>query len=200
MKNNKSWFTLAEIMIVITIMSILSVMATNFDFNKKSSREKMDRFVNKIISTIDTEKINIKIWRGIKSWANTINPDFTKISISSWSINVKYYTGSSVTTLNLLWTWSEIKYPYFWENLYTIKSIDFFSSSGTLLNISSSWKTLEIFLAPDNIILSWSTINNTPYLSTFVKFKIKLWYQPNFKTIEFDKRTWKIEIGTWITN
>jgi len=48
-------------MIVITIMSILSLMATNFDFNKKSSKEKNDRFVNKVISTIDTEKINIKI-------------------------------------------------------------------------------------------------------------------------------------------
>ncbi|EKD65913.1 MAG: hypothetical protein ACD_49C00076G0009 [uncultured bacterium (gcode 4)] len=200
MKNNKSWFTLAEIMIVITIMSILSLMATNFDFNKKSSREKMDRFVNKVISTIDTEKINIKIWRWIKSWTSIINPDFTKISISSWSINIKYYTGSNINSLNLLWTWSEIKYPYFWENLYTIKSIDFFSSSETLLNTSSSWKTLEIFLAPDNITLSWSTISGTSYSSTFVKFKIKLWYQPNFKTIEFDKRTWKIEIGTWITN
>lgn len=192
MKNNKKWFTLAEIMIVITIMSILSLMATNFDFNKKSSKEKNDRFVNKVISIIDTEKINIKIWRWIKSWTNMINPDFTKISISTGSISVKYYTGSSINSLNFLWTWSEIKFPYYWDKLYDIKSISFLDKSENLLSLS--WKTLDIFLAPDNITLSWTSIDNTSYSSNFIKFRINLWYKPEYKTIEFDKRTWKLEI------
>jgi len=194
-KNFKKWFTLAEIMIVITIMSILSLMATNFDFNKKSSREKRDWLINKIISTIDTEKINIKIWRWIKTWTNIINPDFTKISISSWSVNIKYYTWSSITSLNFIWTWSEIKFPFLWEKLYDINSIDFYSSSDSLLNTTSSWKMLDIFLAPDNIYLSWNTIDNTSYLNNLVKFKIKLWYKPEYKIIEFDRRTWKIQVN-----
>lgn len=194
MKNDKKWFTLAEIMIVIAIMSILSLMATNFDFNKKNSKEKNDRFVNKVISTIDTEKINIKIWRWIKSWANMINPDFTKITISTGSINVKYYTGSNITSLNFLWTWSEIKFPFFWDKLYTINFIDFYDSSDTQLNTTSSWKTLDIFLAPDNITLSWTTVGGPSYSDKLVKFRIKLWYRPEYKTIEFDKRTWKLEI------
>jgi hypothetical protein len=54
---------------------------------------------------------------------------------------------------------------------------------------------LDIFLAPDNIYLSWNTIDNTSYLNNLVKFKIKLWYKPEYKIIEFDRRTWKIQVN-----
>lgn len=189
----KKWFTLVELLVVITIITILSIMATNLDFNKKTSKEKAERFMNQVVSIIDTEKINSKIWRWIKIWSGIVNIDFAKIKISTWSINVLYYTGNSISSLNFAWSGASIKYPYYKESLYEINLIQFLNSSWSVINTASPWKNLDIIFSSDNIYLSWSDIANTSY-TNMVWFKIKLWYRPDYKSIEFDKRTWKTEV------
>lgn len=53
-------------MIVITIIGILSIMVTNFDFNKKTDIEKRDRFVTRISSMVRTNNIAMTSGKGIK--------------------------------------------------------------------------------------------------------------------------------------
>lgn len=44
-------------MVVITIVGVLSLMATSFNFNKKTDQERRDRLVTKISSLIRTNNI-----------------------------------------------------------------------------------------------------------------------------------------------
>jgi prepilin-type N-terminal cleavage/methylation domain-containing protein len=62
MRDKNKWFTLIEIMVVIAILSILAIMATSLNFNKKTTMEKRDKILNNIVSIIDTEKLNSKAW------------------------------------------------------------------------------------------------------------------------------------------
>jgi hypothetical protein len=46
-----------ELMIVIAIIGVISIMVSNFDFNKKTDIEKRDHFITKISSLIQTNTI-----------------------------------------------------------------------------------------------------------------------------------------------
>ena len=182
MTNKIKWFTLIELMIVIAIMSILAISATSLNFNKKTTTEKRDKFLAKIVSIIDTEKLNSKAWKGVFINTKIENPTFSEINISSWIININYFTWSDINNMNLIWTWETLNYPFFWDDSYSIKSIEYENKDQ-----SSTWTLTDLNIIFDNIwnniIFSWTT---------WVITKINVWYNKEYKTIYFDKRSWKI--------
>jgi prepilin-type N-terminal cleavage/methylation domain-containing protein len=56
-------FTLIEILVVISIMGILAVTASGFNFNKKTEIEKRDRFVSSISNLINKAKTDAMLGR-----------------------------------------------------------------------------------------------------------------------------------------
>ena len=175
MKKNKKWYTLIEILVVIAIIWILAISAPSFNFNKKTWSEKRDKFLNAIVSVIDTEKLNSKAWKWVPSWTSMMNPIKSVISISSSSIIVNYYTWATAIP------WPTMNTPFFWDPWYSITS---------LIPLNSAWNPLagvaNIDITFDNIL------NNTTFSTAWVILKINAWYNGDNKTIYFDRRTWKI--------
>lgn len=100
MKNDKLWFTLIELLIVIVIFWILALWIFNSSFNTTNDKQKLEIFTNKIISEIESVRTNALVWRWI--WAELIIPDRWEIEIkrkeSNWEAQVliiNYYINES---------------------------------------------------------------------------------------------------------
>lgn len=174
-------------MVVIAIVSILAVSATGFNFNKKTDIEKRNNLLNKITSIIDTEKLNSKAWKWINtSSTNIINPTFSEINVFTWGMDIYYFTWTTIDSN--IFTWTTFKLPFFWDTKYNIKSIDYKnidSSTWTLNNLQIIFDNIW-----NNIIFSWSDSSGNPQIPIIIS--ITAWYSNEYKTIIFDKRTWKI--------
>lgn len=189
-KINKKGFTLVEITVVIIILWLLSLIIVNFDYNKKTDSEKKERIANKILSILNTEKLNLKIGKGISVSSKFINPSYSKVSISTWAVLVTYYTWADINSLSLVWTWEIFKTPFYWEKQYNIKDITYYNSSG-----SNIWplSKVDIFFSWDDTTMSWTNILNFSVApSNLIWLKIQVWYNNNYKTIDFDRRTGKV--------
>lgn len=101
-------FTLIELMVVITIIGMLAITTSNFDWNKKTDIEKQSRFTEKINSIIHSTLLSTSNGRGVKSGMSIINPTSTRIRFSTGSIGVYYYSGSSIVG-----TGEVMKSPFF---------------------------------------------------------------------------------------
>lgn len=62
----KKGFTLIELLVVITIIGILAIVGSNFNFNQKTSGEKVDRLVEKINSMIHSNGLLITSGKAIR--------------------------------------------------------------------------------------------------------------------------------------
>ena len=94
MKKLKSGFTLLELMIVIAIIWISIIWATNISFNSLSNKQRVEWFFYKIKNNIETVKNNVLIWRETFDWTNTIVADIWNIDFNnslSWSVKTYYY-------------------------------------------------------------------------------------------------------------
>lgn len=181
---SQKWFTLAELMIVITIIGILSIMATSFDFNKKTDQEKRDRFVTRIGSMIRTNNIAMTSGKGIKVWTGIINPSSIRLSFATGSIITAYYSGITV-----IGTGDTLMNPFFWESGYTLDG--FYRSNGTNLTLTSALVTpMAVIFENGNISFTGSDSS----VQSSVVIGMNVWYHGSKKILELDRRFGRVTI------
>lgn len=178
----KNAFTLPELMIVITIIAILSLMVTNFDFNRKTDTEKRDRFVTRLVSMTNTNKINMITGRGVLLGGNIVNPSHTEIVVSSGSIVTHYYSGQTI-----IGTGEVISSPFFGESGYKIDSIYGYSDKSLTSKIIFTAPLRITFTSAGDISYSGNNITNDVII-----IGLRMGYHWMFETIEFDRRSGKI--------
>lgn len=143
------WFTLIELMVWISIITIIIIASSKIDFNKMSDRQKANIFASNIRSDIETVKNYALIWKWIGTGLTV--PDEWKISIStnnSWTLETSYLS---------LWVRNRLdEYSINWDTFNKIKELsceklDWSSvlamTGGTI--IFNSW----------NMTLTWCTNN-----------------------------------------
>jgi len=165
MKKNKA-FTLIELMIVIAIIWIIAVSASNFSFNQLSDRQRLDWFFYKIKTNIEEIQNNALIWRSIK-WMYV--PKKRKIDFSnsgSWKI-VSYYLSGTYIEYNKI-----IPKKFYSIEIYNDNS-----------KITDTW---SIILEWSNMSLTWITTNDK-------KLDIKIKYKNFIKNIKINTISWVIE-------
>lgn len=181
----KNAFTLIEIMVVVALIGIISLVWLNFNFNKRADLEKIDRINNKFMEIIDNAKINSITGKWIYVWTTPkilINPDLISINVSTGQIITRYFSWN-ISWFTQIWTWEVLKYPFYYDDKYEIKSFSWSKKDWT----STLLKELQIDFAWDSISLSWTDISWNP-VSDLIQFQIDLGYRKNFKSLKFDKR------------
>jgi len=184
-KNKNKAFTLIEILVWITIVSILIIWISNINFNTISEKKRLDRSIIKIVSQIETVRNNSLLGKWI--WENLEIPKNYELHIWntwSWKIVIYYNTWSTDSEKQIYNLEKDIK---FWDNFENISKM-------TCLDIKWNIVTDE---DNDNNIKNWTGI---------IKFEWKnltiLWAcdKPKSKIFEFEitRKTHKqnIQINT----
>lgn len=145
---NLFWFTLVELLVVITVVMLLFTAGSQLDFNRIWNSQRIEIFNAKILSHYETIRNNALLGKWI---ATTIDvPDSWKIQYStagSWTINSQY-------TLDNGTSW-EI-FNEFTPNIpekHSIENIECFALDGS--NAQDSNNTAEIIFNWNNITLGW---------------------------------------------
>jgi len=181
MIKSSHWFTLVELVVVITLIGILIVWASNINFNPQIDRQNAEMFTNNVFTNIETIRNNSLLGKWIWSWAILTHPKKWTVNINSnatGSIYATYTSGSirpvesfSVDFINQYSKIAELK----------CESIDGVNSStGNSIQIDFSWNTL-------------SFTGNTWCTSDKKILKIKTQYKNFDKTIKINSITWLIE-------
>lgn len=188
-KINKA-FTLIEIVIVIALIWLSALFMPTIDFNKKTEREKRDRFSNVIVSTIKTELANSVSWRWFIDGTVVKNPDYSYIIIKDNTIWSLYSLPSWIIK-----TWLYLQTPFMDQDVnYKINKIDYIkkdNSTGSV--VLSTW--LKIVFKNWEASFSWITSWDDA-----VAIKITAWYadtwtlDPYYNDIYFDRRSWAINV------
>jgi len=168
--NKKQAFSLIELLVVITIISILIIWLSNLNFKWQQEKEELEKKVNKVINIIEEVQFNSLVWKSIKNFEI---PKWRKITFSTWSqdefILEKFYKTGAV--------WFSVEKNILEQPWFLIKN--FYCSE---LNSSSTWSfswTWEIIFEWRKLYLSGSTDCNW---NEFQKFEI------DFKLKRFEKK------------
>jgi prepilin-type N-terminal cleavage/methylation domain-containing protein len=176
-KNNKKWFTLIELLLVMFIIGIWILWASNLNFNSLNEKQKIDIFSNKIIVAFEEIRNNALLWKWIGTSLDI--PEKWKIEISSswtWGISTHYNNGSWITYENI-----DIETNYQVEDV-TCSSID------NSFTWSTSWIWI-IEIERDNLTLTWACDN-----INYKKMRVTLSLNNEFrKTLEINTVNWLIE-------
>lgn len=178
--NFKKWFTLIEILVAITVISILAVWAARINFNRLSDKQRSLILSNQVYSNIESIRNNSLLWKWV--WTLLTTPKKTIINIktsNSWSINTNHYSTTLSTSPFMSESWTT-----FWS----------FSSLSDLIcynsDLSESWSinNIDIIIKWSTLSLSWCTLSSSgTILDIQTKFK-------NFQeTIRIDAISWIME-------
>lgn len=157
-------FTLLEIMIVITLIWIIIIWATNINFNSLSDTQRVDWFFYKIKNNIETIKNNVLIWREVYHEWNTIVSN-------KWQID-----------FNNSWSWSIKTYYYdHFDNKKSYSDYNITPESFYKIKVSNNWNIIEdsknvwLIINWRNLSLTWITTNNKVLeIETRYKDKVKI--------------------------
>jgi prepilin-type N-terminal cleavage/methylation domain-containing protein len=178
-------FTLIELMVAITIISILALWIMNIDFNKLSNRQKLEIYTNNIKTNIENTRNKALLWKAVLSWATLEIPNKWQIDFSkswSWTIITKAISVDD----NIL------KSDSFQMNwIYSMTSLKCWKYNDTVINYNDITLTWTIEFNWMNLKLSDSN-TDCDSASKILLFNIKS--INNSKTIKIDTLNWLIEI------
>lgn len=175
-KNNKA-FTIIELLIAITVITIVTLGWSNIQFRSISNKQSLEISTNKIISEIERIRNNSLIWKGI--WINIDVPKMWRIDFStswSWAIKTNYTNDWTNWIIDNSMTIDKF-------SINKVKCINV-NWIETNLNNTQTW---SIFFEWWKYKL-WSdcnTLNSSIMIETFYK-----WHTKN---IEFDIISWIIK-------
>ncbi len=185
MEKNKNAFTIIELLVAITIISILILWATNINFSRLNDKQKIDIYTNKIL--INYEQIRNNSLLGKWIWIDLVIPNKREINFSnywSWQISTKYYTWT--TDIGI------VDNIIFFNDFYEISEIKCLSLDENNL-VTFTWSntaTWTIEIKWNNLTLTWSC-NNQIHKKLITTIK----YKNNFeKKIEINTVNWLIKI------
>lgn len=177
-KQSSRAFTLGELVVWMTIIWLLGIWITSFNFNRLSSNQEVDIEMIKINWILDEVKNNSLIWKWI--WIDLQTPSdweiFIENSSSSWSINA-IYTISTWTGLLTSW---EAKDTFEISNIrcQRLSPDNSFDSPTNNASLIFTWS---------DILLSWCSDN------TYKKLNFTFWRWPQTRNISINSVTWVIE-------
>jgi len=107
-KVNTNWYTLTEVLVVIGIIWILAVWASQLNFSRLNDKQLVDIQIVKMENIISEIRDNALVWRAV--WPGLDTPIHWNIEFStawSWSIRTRYLTGASTSYANYPgWAWN----------------------------------------------------------------------------------------------
>jgi Tfp pilus assembly protein FimT len=172
MNKNKATraFTLAEIMVWITIISILAIWITNMDFNRLSKKQELEIELVKITNIIEETKNNALIWRWVDNGSWLVTPDNWAVVIdTSWSWSIE-----SIWSI-WAWTWSlsswQTKFPFEITNMLcqTTDGLTDDTSTDPIVFINYTWANAELVWCTTNsfkkLVFDFGFIGNTKKIS-----------------------------------
>lgn len=135
-------FTLMEILVGISIISIMAIGISQINLNRLSDRQKLDIELSKITSLIEETRNNALIGRWVGT--NLVTPD-------SWNINISNNSSSGTLNISHYSWWTNINYKnYTIQKPFSImeiscRNIDWVSTgTGNNILIWYTWATVGI--------------------------------------------------------
>jgi prepilin-type N-terminal cleavage/methylation domain-containing protein len=184
----KKAFTLIELMVWISIISIISLWVTKLFWNKIPDKLRLDLFTNKFTWIIDSVKNYALVWKWI--WPTLETPKYFKIDIArteSWKLNEVSGSGYIKTYYN---TWLTDTYyapmsldkfaNYYHISEISCKNLDLSNITSTIDNISISYEW-------SNIVLSWCVDNYQKIVDLELFYK---WFK---KILRLNVISWVLE-------
>lgn len=173
----KNAYSMAELLIAITLVAIIIIAASNINFNYSTDNARVESFKNKITSEIETVRTNDLVWKWI--WTNLIVPESWEIDFSSnwsWSVSTYYYNPNKTLYNDMII-----------ENNFVINNI--------ICEDLNSWtteaNTASIYFEKWKYSLSGSCTPSS--WSYYSKIKIEIWYKTATWEIVFDTVNWLIK-------
>lgn len=103
-------FTLVELIVVIAVMLIVMLNLRTVDFNRLNDWQKLDLFVNKIVTDIEILRNDELMWKSLNPWGGFIQPQARWFFFRKWANEiVKWaYLNNSNDWSNNLGNWKPI--------------------------------------------------------------------------------------------
>lgn len=173
-------FTLTELLVWITVMSIILLSATNMNFNRLNTKQELDIFTNNIKSNFEMIRNSSLSWKWI--WNDLALPE-------KWKI--EYSTSNSWTIINSAtfdWTaWTNLDISPKFKQGFSISEIWCLKLDEDENEDITSW-TWTIEFIWSNLIL-WGCADNT---SKILRLTIK--YKAETELILLNTLNWLAEI------
>lgn len=146
-KNSLYAFTLAELLVTITIISLILLAGSSFNFSRLSQEEKINIETIKIISIIEESRNNALIGKWV--WVDLETPDSWNISISpenNWNVESNYTLSNSGTWSYLSWNGVD---PFWIFNMLCLRHDASQEDITTPLTLEFSWDSAKLLWCSD---------------------------------------------------
>ncbi len=180
MKKTLSGFTLLELMVVVAIIWILAIWASNIQFNPQIDKQNSLLFSNDIFTNIEKVRNNALFWKWVWSWSTLTYPE-------KWIINLDTNWNGSISAKYSSW-WTIYNYNDF--------RVDFLNQNSKISQLkclsidnlnSETWSYVDIEISKNNITLSWCSSPNDKILEITTNYKAFT------NTIKLNTVSWLLE-------
>ena len=179
-KKGKTAFTLIELMVWISILSIIIMGASNIDYNRLSQKQRLEIFTNNIKSEFERIRNNSLAWKWV--WVSLNIPETWQVDYSlsnSWTIISKAYSWTNILSAeNILF-----------QNRLHISKIRCLKLDLTENYIIPNTETGSLIIKWSHIKLWWNCTNNTSKI-----LEITVSDRINTKKIIINSLNWLVEI------